>query len=576
MRNGYPGRMARLPLSVHPIPGETATSLASRLAQVNHVSLREFLRDMGVGIHSLIAGERAVLTQLAELSGVPVAALRQGTPRTSDGETWFAGHRFPDARVGGKEVRGCPDCLEADPGLRGIWSLPFVTICAEHNRPLMRLWTVQDRLDRHDVTRRLPEIDLSPEARPEQRDPSRFEAWLLNRLAGDTGQDHWLDQFDLHASTQFCFEFGRAAIATKLPKWRSLRDDQQWWPTEFGFRLCSGGEEPLRAALIDLQHLMGKPENGPRKIFGGLHDLLAVDPCPEELQPFQDILQRHIFDTWPLAPGDEMLGEPVLRRGRMSLLSVASLLQLPEADIHTAMKVDDRSPSGWTLIDRAEARAAFPEGLIEPDFLQAMSLRPDQFAQARDVGLFERTDDLRWNAWAAQDLIDDLLLGAEPIYVAMHDWCSLGEASSRLQMTFSEIIEDVSSGRLARVGKYLQRSGFASVLVNLGHVGQEGEATSLDAVAYSQGLRPSELLTFVRRNGLSCQQVRGPRGGARFRMGATDRETFHDRFISFRTLGVIARLGWSELQARLDADGIRPTGGSARIYSRADVTHLVT
>ncbi len=258
---------------------------------------------------------------------------------------------------------------------------------------------------------------------------------------------------------------------------------------------------------------MGRPEEGPRKIFGGLHDLLAVDPCPEELQPFQDILQRHIFETWPLARGDEVLGEPVLQRGRMSLPSVAHLLQVPEADVHAAMKVDNRSPSGWTLIDHAEARAAFPEGLFESDFLQAMSLTPDQFAQARDAGLFKRTDDQRWNAWAAQDLIDDLLLGAEPIYVAMHDWCSLSEASSRIQMTFTEIIEDIRSGRLARVGRYLRRSGFASVLVNLGHVGQEGDAISLDAFAYSQGLRPSELLTFVRRNDLSCQQVRGPRGG---------------------------------------------------------------
>lgn len=550
--------------------------MASRLAQANHVPLREFLRDMGIGIHSLIAGEGAVLGTLAELSGVPVAALRQGTPKISKGEAWFAGHRFPAASVGGREVRGCPDCLNADPGLRGIWSLPFVTICAEHNRPLVTLWTVQDRLDRHDVARRLPELDLSPEARPEQRDPSQFEIWLLERLAGNTGQGHWLDQFDLYASSQFCFELGRAAIATKLPKWRVLGDDQKWWPADVGFRLCSGCEEALCAALIDLQHLMGRPEEGPRKIFGGLHDLLAVDPCPEELQPFQDILQRHIFETWPLAPGDEVLGEPVLRRERMSLPSVARLLQMPETEVRAALKLDDRSPSVWMLIDCAEARAAFSEGLVESDFLQAMSLTPLQFAQTRDAGLFERTDDQRWNAWAAQDLIDDLLLGAEPIYVAMHDWGSLNEASSRLQMTFPEIIEHVRSGRLARVGRYLQRSGFASVLINLGHIGQEGDAISLDAFAYSQGLRPSELLTFVRRNGLSCQKVRGPRGGAQLRMSAADRNAFHDRFISFRTLGVIARLRWAELQARLDAGGIRPTGGSAKIYTRADVAHLLT
>ena len=220
--------MTRLRLSVYPIHGETAISLASRVAQVNHVSLREFLRDMGVGINSLTAGDGAAVARLAELSGVPIPVLRQGTPRTSDGEAWFAGHRFPAASLGGREVRGCPDCLKAQPGLRGIWSLPFVTICQKHSQPLATLWTVQDKLDRHDVTIRLLSLDLSPEARPEKRDPSQFEVWLLDRLEGKPASDIWLDRFDLYASSQFCFELGRAAIATKLPKWRALPADQQW------------------------------------------------------------------------------------------------------------------------------------------------------------------------------------------------------------------------------------------------------------------------------------------------------------------------------------------------------------
>ncbi len=551
-------------------------SLASRLAEVNHVPMREFLRDMGIGINSLIAGEGAAVSQLAELSGVPVAELRRGTPRTSDGQVWFAGNCFPAARVGGRKVRGCLDCLEGQPGLRGIWSLPFVTICAEHNHPLVTLWTIQDKLDRHDVTRRLPDLDLAPEGRPERRDPSKFDLWWLDRLEGNTAFDHWLDQFDLHASAQFCFELGRAAIATTVPKWRALRDDEQWWPADVGFRLCTGGEEALRVALVDLQHLMGRPEEGPRKIFGGLHDLFAADLCPEELQPFQSILRQHILKAWPLAPGDEVLGEPVLRRESISVSALARLMQMSEADVQALTKADEVSPSGWTLIDLAEARAAFPQGLIEPDFLQAMSLTPHQFAEARDAGLFERVGDVNWNVWAAQDLIDDLLIGAEPIYVAMHDWCSLEEASVRLGMTLPEIIRNIRSGKLARVGRYLQRSGFVSVLVNLGHVGQEGEAISLDAFAYSQGLPPSELLSFVRRNGLSCQQMRGPRGGSQLRMNAPDREAFHERFISFRTLGATARLGWSELQAWLDTDRIKPAGGSKRIYSRAEVSHLLS
>lgn len=85
----------------------------------------------------------------------------------------------------------------------------------------------------------------------------------------------------------------------------------------------------------------------------------------------------------------------------------------------------------------------------------------------------------------------------------MQDWCSLSEAAVRLRTAFPDLVGDIRLGRLVRVGKYLQRSGFASVLVNLGHVGQEAEATSLDAFAYSQGLRLGGLLTFVCGNDVS-------------------------------------------------------------------------
>jgi len=77
-------------------------------------------------------------------------------------------------------------------------------------------------------------------------------------------------------------EADRAAISTKLPKWRALPADQQWWPADVGFRLCSGGEEVLRAALIELQHLMGQPE-GIRRL------------CPIEIYGFGPAAERRFF-----------------------------------------------------------------------------------------------------------------------------------------------------------------------------------------------------------------------------------------------------------------------------------------
>lgn len=113
-------------------------------------------------------------------------------------------------------------------------------------------------------------------------------------------------------------------------------------------------------------------------------------------------------------------------------------------------------------------------------------------------------------------------------------------------------------GRLSRIGKYLRRSGIASVLVNLG---QDGGAISLDRFANSQGSRIAELSAFVRRNGLPCHQARGPHGGPHVRMTVTDPQAFHDRFMSFRSLGVRARLDWDTLRQRLEARRIVPAGG---------------
>ncbi|WJS84058.1 hypothetical protein [Paracoccus sp. TOH] len=111
------------------------------------------------------------------------------------------------------------------------------------------------------------------------------------------------------------------------------------------------------------------------------------------------------------------------------------------------------------------------------------------------------------------------------------------------------------------------------MLINFGHVGQQGEAISLAVFATSQGLRTAELAAFIRRMGLPVRRIRRPRGGDQVRLTATDRQEFHDRFISFRNLGIRVRKDWESL--RLDAGGIVPAGRSARICDRSDAADLL-
>lgn len=72
-------------------------------------------------------------------------------------------------------------------------------------------------LYRHNVISRVPNLDLCSKAHPEQRDPSQFEVWLLDRLESKPASEICLDQLDLYATSQFCYETGWAAIVTKLP-----------------------------------------------------------------------------------------------------------------------------------------------------------------------------------------------------------------------------------------------------------------------------------------------------------------------------------------------------------------------
>ena len=70
-------------------------------------------------------------------------------------------------------------------------------------------------------------------------------------------------------------------------------------------------------------------------------------------------------------------------------------------------------------------------------------------------------------------------------------------------------------------------------------------------------------------------QINRPRGGAQSRLSTGDRKAFLENYISFRSLGVRAGLAWDELTASLEDDGIAPVGGSARIYDRAAVAHIL-
>ena len=91
--------------SAYEIPGEAAASVASRLALANEVRFHEFLQDMGISVHGLLGGQEEDLTILAEVSGVDLAQLRQGTPLIGGNRAWFRREAFPSSTLVRNVVR---------------------------------------------------------------------------------------------------------------------------------------------------------------------------------------------------------------------------------------------------------------------------------------------------------------------------------------------------------------------------------------------------------------------------------------------------------------------------------------
>ena len=118
---------------------------------------------------------------------------------------------------------------------------------------------------------------------------------------------------------------------------------------DFAARLCLFARADPRCAGVFsgtvcracLMSNVTGPNVTPQTHRRGAASPAAVGPCSEETQLFRDILQLQILGTWPLAPGNKVLGDRVLRHSSLSLRTVACLMRMPEADIQAAIKTDE-------------------------------------------------------------------------------------------------------------------------------------------------------------------------------------------------------------------------------------------
>ncbi|MDO6586926.1 TniQ family protein [Salipiger sp. 1_MG-2023] len=579
----------RLPLTVSLGSRETGFSLMSRLAARNGIEVVEFGRDMGLPFKTVIDGGPAALQKLADLSGSNVNYLRAWSPHYVASRSYlFRGEAYHARGIRATIVRGCPACLREDAAasdlpphlsmsIKGNWLPRHSTYCHLHGLPLIDLWKESNLTRRFDTSERFKEIApaiLSGEMDGEVREPTDFDEYLDRRLLDRPGTG-WLDQHSLYAACVFCDLLGRALVRLEFST-SMVGQESQWALYQLGYEVAHKGEGAILEALNQLKYEIGEPWEGPKKKYGVLYDRLSYDLTGDDYAPFRALLRDHILETWPLGPTDELLGEPVLKRRKHSVITAADEVGidprrlrklLAEAEI-IGSEGDDR----WDVFD-ADAAAPFLNSLNRQvsalELQSALNLSRSQFELLRKDGYFPPSlsgvgHKPLWDVAQARSFINDLLHGAETVLIPRQQWVDLAKASQRLKIRPGKIIQMITEGRLTRIGKLHNENDYASILVHFEELKSllklpDAPGMTIEAFARSVGLKPPQAGRLIKNGHTPATMAQNPKTRAQqYYMQEKDIVAFKGNFVTLRELAILRGQSWQSLRAALREYDVAP------------------
>ncbi len=202
-----------LPLSVKFQQGETASSLASRLARRNGAPRAiTFGSDVGLTYLGITNGEPDDIARLASLAGCSAADLQHGTPQlTSPGWFKLGAETIKFTAFNRTALKACPECLKevtksTDAAHFGIWQLTSVRTCSRHGCYLVPMPKAHSNKDTFDFMHLCDQYDpiLSE---PANESDLKLENYLRDRIENGPGSS-WLDKLPFHVAAQTCEGFG--------------------------------------------------------------------------------------------------------------------------------------------------------------------------------------------------------------------------------------------------------------------------------------------------------------------------------------------------------------------------------
>ncbi|WP_148287792.1 TniQ family protein [Rhodopseudomonas sp. B29] len=579
--------------------GESPMSFSSRAGQLLGRTARDFCLDMGFSFQAVVDGNQGALGRIA-------ACCRVDLSRLSDAAIVKVGDRRYRIRqqevvrdsLARSSMRVCPVCLHEDlefldgprdvrPYGRTLWQIGSIRTCPRHNAALVQVVEDDNPHRVHDFALLIkPSLDALPELirASKERPLSGLESYLCERLLHpEQMQPRWLNRLPFYAAARASEMLG--AVASRGIRFyvNSLTEDDWHACGGRGYEIAESGEDGIRSLLSDLQDSFRatKHDWGPRSIFGRLYEWLAHEISDEAYAPLRSLITRHVIDTMPVGPGDEIFGKPVESRTLHSLHSASLEFGAHPKRLRKLLLAADVIKAD--CLDRSDDRILFEAERAQP-FLEriegAMSLKEaGKYINAprpHERLLFEagfiqpfirgRTDRLKNHAFAKQDLdaflarlLDGSLEGDQGGHLL-----PIPDAARRANCAAMEIVRLLLDGSLERVARRPDVSGYLSVLVDPVEVGRHVRGPELHGLtlrSVEKVLRTSSatVKALIKGNHLPSGEMLNPVNRCPQTYVREDAlKDFMERFASIdvlaRELGTRGHL----LRPRLDAMTIDP------------------
>ncbi|MBN8974058.1 MAG: TniQ family protein [Rhizobiales bacterium] len=322
---------------------EPAAGFASRLAGLNGLPMRKFLREMRIHPHDLDKCRHSALQSIAVLGSADVEKLSRFTPIPSvDGDCFTIGtESLSRLSVRRTYFCICPHCIREDlaqydgpvatrPWLRLEWIITHFRSCDRHNVLLVPTTPTRRRYQPFDFTEWIaaivPKLDELAQASV-KISPSPFQKWMMDRLEGRCDAANWLDDMPLSAAIAFCETLGLSALHPPKVLVTSLSVSEHATAADEGFKIACQGDVEIERLLTRLADAQSTTRGfwGLRDTFGHAYGLLESTKNSRDYAKPRNLFRRVAIANVPIKAGTSVLGEVLEKRVVHTIRSAANV-----------------------------------------------------------------------------------------------------------------------------------------------------------------------------------------------------------------------------------------------------------